>query len=718
VDTSDNVDPDPPSKRFGVDDPPETAFTTPLKNEGVMPGVVVLVGSATDDLGVAGVEIAVKDRVSNLWWDPTTTTWGRWVSMQATLDLPGATLTPWSAPFDETAAAAAGGSGEYWSSARAKDSAGSDDPTLAATWFSIEVTHGTPPTYQGDLAGPALADLTPVDVASDATHYYAIDVARYRIVKINRATGSIDAQVGGVRSLGPGGIGAARAITIDSSGNIYVADTPNSWIQKFDNDLDFAGYWGKKGTGVEQFTQVYGLAVGTGRNELGELAEILYSVDGDGRIKKWHLDGRFIGDFSVGIALNQPRQVEIHPVTNDVWLVNARDREIVVVDIDGVERFRFGSSGTGPGQFSGDPRGIAISADGSLVFVSDDGNHRIQVFDEAGNYLTEYGGRDAADLDYLVDARGIDVTTDGMLIVTDEWDFSLKEFTTAGAYARDFFGTPPALDGVNSPRGLSIDSLGRVYVSDWWNQRIDRWDPGGLNPFVWGFRGTVSEPGSINFAWDVAVQPGTDRVFLANRESHEIEVFESDGTYVTRWGTRGAGFGQFEFPQGADFAPDGTLVVTDSGNGRVQRFSIDGDGNGTAVAMYGVPGSSAGEFDTPAGIGVAADGTIWVADTGNDRIQSRDPATGFWSPFAQATGGSLFSAPWGVTVAPDGNIWIADSGKDRIVEMLPDGTLILSASGSAMGAGDLASPSAIGFGLDGTIYVSDTWNNRIIELQE
>jgi DNA-binding beta-propeller fold protein YncE len=389
----------------------------------------------------------------------------------------------------------------------------------------------------------------------------------------------------------------------------------------------------------------------------------------------------------------------------------------VVIDIDGVERFRFGTSGTGPGQFSGDPRGITISADGSMIFVSDDGNHRIQVFDADGNYLTSYGSQNEAHRDYLVDARGIDATADGMLIVTDEWDFALKEFTTAGKYQREFFGTPPPLGGVNSPRGLTVDSLGRIYVSDWWNQRIDRWDPGGQNPYAWGFRGTVAEPGSINFAWDVAIQPGTDRVFLANRESHEIEVFESDGTYVTRWGTRGQGLGKFEFPQGVDFAPDGTLVVTDAGNGRIQRFSIDGDANGTFVETYGGPGSAAGEFDTPAGVGVAADGTIWVADTGNDRIQSREPGTGAWSAFAQATGGSLFSAPWGVAVAPDGDIWIADSGKDRIVEMEPDGTLIFSAVGAAMGAGDLAAPGAITFGLDGTVYVSDTWNNRIIELQ-
>jgi DNA-binding beta-propeller fold protein YncE len=576
------------------------------------------------------------------------------------------------------------------------------------------------PVYVGDLAGPAVADLTPVDVTTDGTFYYVIDVARYRIVKIRRSTGAIVDSVGGTRSTTEGGIAAARAIAIDSAGNIYVADTPNAWIQKFTNSLTFVDAWGAKGSGAEEFDQVYGVAIGMGRDGGGPLQEILYTVDGDSRLKKWRLDGTFIGDFSPGIILDQPRQVEVHPTTNDVWVVNSREREIVVIDVDGNERVRFGSEGTGNGQFSGDPRGITISADGTRAFVSDDGNHRVQVFDASfgteGAYIESLGGAPEA-LDYLVDARGLEATGDGKLIVTDEWDYDLKQFTISeSSFDWTFFGAAASLDGVNSPRGLAIDSAGRIYASDWWNQRIDRWDSDGSNPFMWGFRGTKSEDGSVNFAWDVAVQPGTDRVFLANRESHEIEVFESNGGYVTRWGIRGTADGRFEFPQGVAFAPDGTLVVTDSGNGRIQRFSIDAGGDGTFVAAYGTPGSAEGKLNLPAGIDVAADGTIWVADTRNDRIQSYNPATTTWTVHTNATGLSSFRLPWGVTVAPDGAIWVADSGRNRIVKMLPDGTGLFEATGPDMGATDLNSPSAIAFGLDGTVYVSDIWNNRIIHL--
>ncbi|KAA3639751.1 MAG: hypothetical protein DWP92_04215, partial [Armatimonadetes bacterium] len=464
------------------------------------------------------------------------------------------------------------------------------------------------------------------------------------------------------------------------------------------------------------------VAVGMGTDGGGNPAEILYTVDGDGRLKKWELNGTFIGDFSPGTPLDQPRQVEVHPTTNDVWIVNSRERQIVVIDQDGVEKARFGENGSGDGQFEGDPRGITISPDGTKAFVADDGNHRVQVFDASvgneGTYIESYGGS-LGEADYLVDARGLEATADGKLIVTDEWDYDLKEFTIDGTYVDSYFGATAPVGGVNSPRGLDIDSVGRIFVSDWWNQRIDRWDSDGSNAFAWGFRGTKTEPGSINFAWDVAIQPGTGRVFVANRESHEIEVFEGNGDYVTRWGVRGPADGEFEFPQGVAFAPDDTLVVTDSGNGRVQRFTIDASGTGTFSEAFGTDGSGApGNLNLPAGIDVAEDGTVWVADTRNDRIQSYDPDTATWTVYANASGLTTFSLPWDVTVAPDDTIWVADSGRNRIVKMMTDGTSLFEASGPDMGATALNSPSSIAFGIDGIIYVSDIWNNRIIKLDE
>ena len=285
-----------------------------------------------------------------------------------------------------------------------------------------------------------------------------------------------------------------------------------------------------------------------------------------------------------------------------------------------------------------------------------------------------------------------------------------------GVSTRDLFGNPPPVPGVDSPRGIEVAASGRIFNVDWWNQRIDSINANGSSPSAFGFRGTTSQPGSINFAWDLAIQPGTGRIFVANRESHEIEVFESNGTYVTRWGTRGTADGQMQFPQGDTFAPDGTLLVSDTGNGRIERFSIDANGNGTWVASYGTQGLASqgvGFLNIPTGISTASDGTIWVADTLNNSVQSMSPL-GVWTRYT-APGGTHLRAPWGITVAPDSSIWISDTGNARLVKMENTGVFDWAATGPQMGAGAI-SPFAVAFGQGKHVYLSDTWHNRVIDL--
>ncbi len=719
VDHVNKVDATRPTSRFSVaPDPdtadPDTTVDSPVRGSDVSASTVEIHGSATDDFGFGTVEIAIRDRVSLDWWNPSTRTWGAFVRFPATLDGTGASTT-WRYAFDPRGT---GASGDYFVSARSVDAVGNVDLSAASSYFKLTPPTDTLPTYVRDLVGPGLSELTPVDTAADANFFYSIDVARYRIVKIDRSTGLIVDEVGGLRSTQPGLLAAARAIALDAAGNVYIADTPNNRIQKFTNDLDFVKAFGANGTGPGQFDQVYGIDIGLGKNAAGEVVELIYAVDGDGRLSKWTLDGTFISFFAPGSPLNQPRMTEVHPVTNDLYVVNARDREVVVYDIDGNERFRFGEGGTGPGQLKGDPRGIAIDPAGSLVYISDEGNHRVQVFDAATGGFDSIIEAPIGDQYYFVDARGLTVAPDGTLVVSDEWDYSLKEFdTSTQTPTRKLFGGGPPLAGVNSPRGMDLDSTGRVYVSDWWNQRILRVNADGSDPYVWGFRGTVEEPGSVNFAWDVALQPGTDRVFLANRESHEIEVFESDGTYVNRFGTRGTGPGQVEFPHGVAFDPtDGTLLVTDSNNGQIDRFSIDANGMGTFIESYGGNGPAVGRFSIPTGIDVAPDGTIWVADTRNNRVQKRNPTTGAWTAYSTPSGSSTFRGTWGVTVAPDGNLWVADSGNNRVVKMTPDGATILEFSGEAVGAGAFYGPFEVLVTSGGNLLVTDLWNNRIVEL--
>ncbi len=607
---------------------------------------------------------------------------------------------------------------------------------------ATSTTFLTSPTYASTLVGPGLASMYPVDVTQNASYYFVLDAGRYRVVAVNRSTGVIGCQVGGREGSGPGQFGDARALDFDTATNqLYVADTPHNRIEVFSfsatacaagspTGLTFVSQFGSKGAGNEQFNQVYGIAVDA-------VNGWVYAVDGAGRVEKSNLAGTFISQFNAGGTLNEPRQVTVAP-NSDVLVMNARNHECDVFSDTGKLLFTFGSQGTGNGQFTDDPRGVSVSQNGNLAFVTDSGGKRVEVFrltSNGTNYTKAafaYTIPSGAGAAQFVGPRGLTTTADGHLLLTDEWGFGLHEFSftaTGATPTRNLFGTAAPVPGVDAPRGVQVAANGQIYIVDYWNQRIEYMNPDGTGAASFGFRGNPSQKGAINFAWSLAIQPGTGDIFVANRESNQVEVFSPTGTSLLIFGTKGTGNGQFHFPQGIAFDPtNGTLLVADSGNGRIERFTMStGDTSATWDASYGTKGAAsstapAGVLNQPTGLAVAPDGTIWVADTRDNRIQSMS-TTGVWTAFAKpvaSTGQKGFNAPWGVTVAPDGSIWVADTGNKRIVSMDTSGNLIFSANAASMGVPAAAKSSAItpfAIAFSGTtVYVSDVWNNRVVGL--
>ncbi len=591
------------------------------------------------------------------------------------------------------------------------------------------------PTYASTLVGPGQAGMYPVDVTNDAQYYFVLDAGNYRVVAVNRTTDAIDCQIGGLQGNLPGQFGDARALDYDSVTNqLYVADTPNNRIEIFSfsdsacashsaSAFSYVSEFGTKGAGPEQFSQVYGVAVDA-------VNGWVYAVDGAGRIEKSDLAGNYISQFNDGGNLDEPRQVTVAP-NSDVLVMDARNHRCVLFNDAGTPLpFTFGTLGTGPGQFTDDPRGVAVSADGTLAFVTDSGGKRIEVF----NLQSSGGDYTGATFAYTIPSaasgpgqfvgpRGLTVTSDNHLLLTDEWGFNLHEMTftaTAATPTVDTTPVPPPLPGVNSPRGVRVAANGQIYIVDYWNQRIEYMNPDGSDAASFGFRGNPSQSGAINFAWDAAIQPGTGDIFVANRENDQVAVFSPTGTPGIIFGQNGSAPTDFSFPQGIAFAPDGTLLVDDSGNDRIERYSLSaGDTQATLVATYGQSGSAVGDLNTPTGIAVAPNGTIWVADTLNNRIQSMT-TSGFWTAYTKPTGSTAFNIPWGVTVAPDGNIWVSDTGNNRLVSMDTSGNLIFSVAEAAMGIPAVPDdtviyPFGVAFSGD-TVYLTDVWNNRVLVL--
>ena len=133
--------------------------------------------------------------------------------------------------------------------------------------------------------------------------------------------------------------------------------------------------------------------------------------------------------------------------------------------------------------------------------------------------------------------------------------------------------------------------------------------------------------------------------------------------FVLKWGIEGAGDGQFKYPRGITVDKDGNVYVADSGNNRIQKF----DGAGNFLKKWGIEGAGDGQFKGPYGITVDKDRNVYVADAGNNRIQEFDGAGNFLKKWGiEGAGDGQFDRPYGITVDKDGNVYVAGTGNHRI----------------------------------------------------
>ena len=177
--------------------------------------------------------------------------------------------------------------------------------------------------------------------------------------------------------------------------------------------------------------------------------------------------------------------------------------------------------------------------------------------------------------------------------------------------------------------------------------------------------------------------------------------------FQTAWGSSGSAAGQFNAPGLISVGPDGSVYVADTGNNRVQRF----DANGAFLTSWGGTGAAAGQFQSPAAVAVGPDGSVYVSDSANNRMQRFDANGTFISQWGTpGAGAGQFSNPQGVAVGPDGSVYVADAGNARVEQFLADGTFNTSFGSGAGGFGQLRGIAA---GPDGSVYTVDQQNSRV-----
>jgi uncharacterized protein (TIGR03663 family) len=282
---------------------------------------------------------------------------------------------------------------------------------------------------------------------------------------------------------------------------------------------------------------------------------------------------------------NHPRGVAVGPEGN-VFVVDSDNHRVQVFDANGNFLREWGSrcqldsgqgcvdpDGNGPlsygdGQFQ-EPWGIAVGDDG-YVYVADTWNHRIQVFEADGTFVTTWGayGQTSTESSLLYGPRDVAVDASGRVFFTDTGNKRVVVTDREGTPLHQWGGGGIVAGSFEEPVGIDIDEEGNIYVADTWNQRIQVFDPDYIFLREWSVDAWYGE--SVVNKPFLAVEDG--KVYITDPEGYRVVVFSDEGELLATFGTYGFDTSGFSLPTGIDVDAAGTIYVTDTDGQRVMKF--------------------------------------------------------------------------------------------------------------------------------------------------
>jgi sugar lactone lactonase YvrE len=493
---------------------------------------------------------------------------------------------------------------------------------------------GNPLVGLGD-GGPAIeAKLRyPNGVAVDASgNLYIADTGNYLIRKVD-LNGVITTVAGGGRTpnhLGDGGpateaeLDRPEGVSVDTSGNLYIADSDNHRIRKVAPDgiittvagNGSGGYGGDEGLATKAllYYPTGVVADGSGNLYIADGSNLrVRKVDTRGIITSIAGNGSDSYGGDNGIAtdanLDHPSDV-VTDASGNFYIADSQNNRIRRVDRSGIITT---VAGNGIGGYGGDggpatkamlsnPSGVAIDPSGKL-YIADSDNHRIRmvapdgiITTVGGNGSEGYGGDGGPAIKAMLDEPfDLAVDTSGNIYIADSYNGRIRKVdnngiitTVAGNGSYDFGGDGgPAIKAMlDEPSGVAVDASGNLYIADTGNYLIRKVDLNGVITTVAG-NGNRGEGGDSGPA------------ILAELNSPASVVVDASGN----------------------------LYIADTGNYVIRK--VDVKGIITTVAGGGMPPDDLGdggpateaEFEYPEGVTVDASGNLYIADTGNDRIR-------------------------------------------------------------------------------------------------
>jgi sugar lactone lactonase YvrE len=528
-----------------------------------------------------------------------------------------------------------------------------------------------------------------------------------------------------------------EGVAVDSTGNVYVADTANFVIRKITPDglvttlAGSPGQWGSKnGIGTAAlFGGPYGVALDGSGN--------LYVIDADfnpNTIRKITPDGMVTtvaGSTAIsGINYGGQGGMTVDSAGN-IYVWDGWNRRLRKITPAGTATTLAGCTGCPGGNADGigtaarfnGALGLAVDSAGN-VYVADTGNSTIRKVTLAGVVTTVAGSsgygsaNGAGTAARFYGPTGVALDSAGNLYVADSSNDTIRKVTPDGAVTTlaGSVGQNGSANGTGSsarfwgPQGIAVDKTGNVYVADSSNETVRKITP---TQVVTTLAGSPGQTGSDDGLGSAA-----------------------------RFGARNEFGDPMSGPVGMAMDTAGNLYVSDLYNHTIRKITPDGEVT-TLAGSAGEPGSADGigfaaQFNLPSGVAVDSVGNVYVADYWNHEIRkitpdgtvttlagdasvtnpNGDPLGGY----ADGTGSAArFSYPRGLALDNIGNVLVADTGNNVLRRITPDGAVTTIGGtagqrGGADGIGPAAqfdSPWGVAMDNAGNLFVTDYGNNRI-----
>ena len=372
---------------------------------------------------------------------------------------------------------------------------------------------------------------------------------------------------------GNGEFNYTTGVAVNALGNVYVVDSLNDRVQKFDSSGGYLSQWGGTGNGNGQFNGPRGVAVDADGN--------VYVVDTfNQRIQKFDGSGNYLAQWgtlgSGNGQLNGPYGVAVDAAGN-VYVAEYNNNRIQKFDSSGNYLAQWGTLGSGNGQFS-HPRAVALDALGN-IFVADTDNHRIQKLDSSGNYLAQWGTLGSGN-GQLNSPYGVAVDAAGNVYIADTGNDRIQKFSSSGGYLGQWGGNGNGNGQFNNPIGVTIVADGKVYVADGSNNRIQVFTPG---------LSTILDDGQSD---SFSLTPGEYLISELVPDGWTLDNIDCDGGSPTYGDTTAAVTLTDDddvtctFTNTADFQPMDSFCPVDNADVGMTMTDLIGTGQGNTTKGY------------------------------------------------------------------------------------------------------------------------------------